>query len=175
MADKPFTDFYEALEVSSNASAAVIEAAFRVLSQRYHPSQPDGDSDRHALITAAYTTFTTPDHKLKYDSYYTDSKPWAPGRSEEEDEPLSSSPPGTDVLESDREIRTRIMTLLYESRRNQGPLGVGDYALEQSIGIPVDQLQFHLWYIISKEWIFRNEEGRLAITVQGIDELNSLL
>lgn len=61
---------YEVLEVSPNASAAVIRAAYRCLVQMYHPDKNSGDSAAEArlyLINQAYTVLADPLQRAHYD------------------------------------------------------------------------------------------------------------
>ena len=54
---------YELLEVSPNASAAVIKAAYRCLAQQYHPDKNSGDrvaEARLCLINQAYSVLSDP-------------------------------------------------------------------------------------------------------------------
>jgi hypothetical protein len=45
--------------------------------------------------------------------------------------------------------------------------------LERLSDCPREHLEFHLWYLKAKGWIARQENGTLAITVEGIDRANS--
>lgn len=61
---------YEVLEVSPNASAAVIRAAYRCLVQMCHPDKNSGDSAAEArlyLINRAYTVLSDPQQRARYD------------------------------------------------------------------------------------------------------------
>jgi curved DNA-binding protein CbpA len=62
---------YENLEVSSNASPETIRAAYRSLSQRYHPDKNPGDSEaaqRMQQINAAFQVLSSPDTRAAYDA-----------------------------------------------------------------------------------------------------------
>ena len=43
--DKP-ADYYEVLQISSNAEPETIQRIFRMLAQRYHPDNKDTGDDR---------------------------------------------------------------------------------------------------------------------------------
>lgn len=63
-------DFYEVLEVSPAASAAVIKAAYRCLTQLHHPDRHGGSglaSARQAQLNAAYATLSNPQSRRAYD------------------------------------------------------------------------------------------------------------
>ena len=61
---------YEVLEISANASPEVMRAAFRVLTQRYHPDKNKGeDADQMmAEINKAYLTLSDPVSRAEYDA-----------------------------------------------------------------------------------------------------------
>lgn len=60
---------YEVLEVSPNAGAAVIKAAYRCLVQQYHPDKnPDpAAAGRLSLINQAYAVLADPLQRARYD------------------------------------------------------------------------------------------------------------
>ena len=67
---KAETTLYDALEVSHQASASVIKAAYRCLAQSHHPDKNAGAvtaSDRLAHIKYAYSVLSDPDKRLRYD------------------------------------------------------------------------------------------------------------
>lgn len=171
MADSTFTDYYEALELSPSASIDAINAVFPALDARYRPDNAStGDAERHRLVTAAHSVLTNPEQRPKYDAYYQRRKPaeGAAAADAADDDDASEA----QVIESDRIIRRKFMTVLYKVRRAAGANGLGDYGLEQAVGIPPDQFQFHLWYLMGKRWVKRDEEGSLTITVDGVDKLS---
>jgi hypothetical protein len=49
--------------------------------------------------------------------------------------------------------------------------GMGPVELERLLGLPQDQLAFHVWYLREKGWIQRLDNGPLAITADGVDEV----
>lgn len=62
---------YELLEVSPNASAAVIKAAYRCLAQLHHPDKNAGDRTAEArlsLINQAYAVLADPMTRAEYDA-----------------------------------------------------------------------------------------------------------
>ncbi len=61
---------YDVLEVSPNASAEVIRAAYRSLMQRYHPDKNPGDAEaaEHAArVVQAYEVLANEDQRARYD------------------------------------------------------------------------------------------------------------
>ncbi|MDD5056732.1 MAG: J domain-containing protein [Sideroxydans sp.] len=66
----PDMNCYEILEVSPNASPAVIKAAFKSLMQRYHPDRNPGDAQiaEHASqVVQAYEVLSDPAKRAAYD------------------------------------------------------------------------------------------------------------
>lgn len=68
----PEVTFYEILEVSPNASQAVIRAAYKSLIQRYHPDKNSGNLDmekKAILIGKAFEVLSDPEARKAYDQY----------------------------------------------------------------------------------------------------------
>lgn len=175
MSDQSFVDYYEALELEPGATVDEVKAAYPELTKRYHPDNPStGDAKRHKMVEMAYSVLTDTARRPSYDEYYKRSKPEGP--MEPTTAPLVA-PAGNRAahdslhFEADRKLRTRLLGLLYDSRRRDGPKGIGDYSLEIQMGINTDDLQFHLWYMTAKGWVARTDDGQISITVSGIDEL----
>jgi curved DNA-binding protein len=64
-----YKDYYEALGVSRDASAADIKKAYRKLAQKHHPdvSKDKGAEDKFKDIAEAYATLKDPDKRTAYD------------------------------------------------------------------------------------------------------------
>lgn len=64
-------NYYEILEVSSNASPEVIKNAYRALSKKYHPDRYKGDKsfaeEKLKEINLAYETLIDDEKRLQYD------------------------------------------------------------------------------------------------------------
>lgn len=66
----PDMNCYEILEVSPNASPAVIKAAFKSLMQRYHPDRNPGDvhiAEHASQVVQAYEVLSDPAKRAAYD------------------------------------------------------------------------------------------------------------
>lgn len=75
---KKLTTHYDNLQVSRNASASVIRAAFKALSQKWHP---DKNQNNYALahknfltIKYAYDILSNPDSRKEYDLWIEHNK-----------------------------------------------------------------------------------------------------
>ena len=68
METSTFTDYYEVLQLSSNADSETIDRIFRYLAQRYHPdNQKTGDRSRFDAILRAHNTLKDPAKRAQYD------------------------------------------------------------------------------------------------------------
>jgi curved DNA-binding protein CbpA len=162
-----FIDYYEILEISSNANSGTIDRIFRHLAQRYHPDNPEsGDRAHFDVIMEAYNTLKDPVKRAQYDIQYkihSDLR-WK----------LANEASDSKGIERDVDIQNRLLSILYVKRRqNVSDPGIGNFELERVLGCPAEHLEFHLWYLKEKGWIKRTESGTLAITVEGVDRANS--
>jgi len=162
-----FTDFYEILEISPNATSETIERMFRHLAMRYHPDNPStGDRTRFDEIVEAHNTLKDPIERVQYDIEH---KNRLASSLELAEEAGNTNGFGRDVV-----IQDKLLSILYVKRRqDMKEPGIGEYELERLSGCPREHLQFHLWYLKAKGWIARMEDGMLAITVEGVDHANS--
>lgn len=162
-----FVDYYETLEISPNANSETIERIFRHFAMRYHPDNRDtGDESRFSEIVDAHNTLRDPVKRAQYDVQYKDHLNL---RSE-----LTAEAGNAKGIERDLAIQVKLLSLLYVKRRQDvNNPGIGDSELERLSGCPREHLDFHLWYLKAKGWIGRIENGTFAITVEGIDRVNS--
>jgi curved DNA-binding protein CbpA len=162
-----FTDFYELLEISPNANSETIERIFRYFAMRYHPdNQETGDLARFSEIVDAHNTLKDPVKRAAYDIEYQ-------ARSDLRRELVKEASNST-IIERDVVIQARLLSLLYAKRRQEvNNPGIGDSELETLSGCPREHLEFHLWYLKAKGLIARTENGAFAITVEGVDSVNT--
>ena len=162
-----FMDYYEILELSSNANSGTIERMFRYLAQRHHPDNRDtGDRLRFDLVMEADQTLRNPEKRAQYDIEHKNhsSIRWK----------LAEEASDGKVIDRDLDIQNRLLSVLYAKRRqNARDPGIGDFELERLLGCPAEHLAFHLWYQKEKGWIARTETGTIAITVEGVDRASS--
>jgi curved DNA-binding protein CbpA len=162
-----FNDYYEILEISPNANSETIERIFRHLAKRYHPDNQDtGDQLRFSGILEAYNALKDPVKRARYDIQHKNHLGFRTKLAEEAS--------NTKGIERDVLIQDKLLSILYVQRRqNINDPGIGDMELERLSDCPREHLEFHLWYLKSKGWIGRQENGTLAITVEGVDRANS--
>jgi hypothetical protein len=71
MADDKPVDYYELLQVSTNAEPETINRTYRLLAQRYHPdNQTTGNVARFRELHEAYTVLSDPEQRARYDIVY---------------------------------------------------------------------------------------------------------
>jgi curved DNA-binding protein len=164
---KPFVDYYEALQLSPRANAEMVERVYRFLAKRYHPDNLEtGDSDKFNKVHEAYQVLNDPERRAAYDVTYDNVQQvqWK----------VFDQTAANDGRAEDRQIIHAILSLLYVERRRD-PLkgGLGPLVLERMLGVPQEHLQFPLWYVKQHGWIEILDSGQMAITVGGIDKLSS--
>ena len=162
--DPDFVNHYETLEASQNASFETIERIFRFLAKRYHPDCSEhGDRQRFSSIVEAYETLRDPEKRAAYDARFDSQK------SEENAIVREAGHASTDTAD-----RHRILTLLYaQRRRNMTEPGIGISTLEHMVDVPMEVLEFHMWYFREKGWIEREESGTLSISAAGVDKIEA--
>lgn len=161
-----FVDYYEVLETSRNASSETIERVFRFLAKRFHPDcSAEGDSQRFTQIVEAYEVLRDPEKRAKFDSTL-----------ESQNDVKSSMVRDAGHASSDAADRHRLLTLLYSQRRKSmtNP-GIGSSTLEHVMNLPMEVLEFHIWYFREKGMIDREESGTLSITAAGVDKIEATI
>jgi hypothetical protein len=160
-----FVDYYELLQLSSNADSDTIERVFRHLAKKFHPdNNKSADSDRFRLIVEAHRTLSDPESRAGYDLTYQDywNRKWK----------LASEASDGTAFGDDREIRDNLLSILYvQRRRNMKNPGLGDYEMARLLGRPFELVEFHMWYLKAKGWVERLDTGHLAISALGVDEI----
>jgi curved DNA-binding protein CbpA len=168
MNSEDFVDFYEILEISPNANSGTIERMFRHLARVYHPDNLDtGDRRMFDLVLEANNTLKDPVQRAQYDIQHKShsERRWK----------LKAAVSAGGGIDRDNEIQNNLLSLLYVKRRqNVSNAGVGDHELERVLDCTPEQLEFQIWYMKEKRWIAKNENGMIAITVDGVDRANSI-
>ncbi|MEL7500116.1 MAG: DnaJ domain-containing protein [Planctomycetota bacterium] len=159
-----FINHYEILEVSANASFETIERVFRFLAKRFHPdSNEASEPEKFKTIVEAYQTLANPESRAKFDADLERNR--LAERSIEE---------GAGSVDDDAADRHRLLSLFYAQRRRDMKYpGIGISTVEHLMNIPIEVLDFHIWYFREKGWIMREEGGTLSITADGVDHLEN--
>lgn len=167
MADKPWVDHYETLQLSFTADPETVERVYRLLAKRFHPDNDvSGDSDRFNQVREAYEVLSNPDTRAAYDAKYETerSRQWKIFKQESADSDR----------DDDQRLFHGILSLLYIARRRDPAKGgMAPLHLERLLGVAREHLEFPLWYLKKRDFIEVMESGLIAITVDGIDKLGS--
>lgn len=162
-----FVDHYEVLALSSHADSETIERVFRLLAKRYHPDNNlSGDADKFRDVQRAYEILDDPglraEYDVKYDEYH--ATQWK----------IFDQNTAVGDREDDKQIFYGILSLLYVARRRDpDSAGLGSVHFEKLLGVPREHLRFPIWYLKQRDLIETLDTGELAITVDGIDTINS--
>ena len=49
--------------------------------------------------------------------------------------------------------------------------GLGEYEISRLLRMPIEMVEFHLWYLREKRLVFRLDTGQLAISALGVDRI----
>jgi hypothetical protein len=163
MSENSFIDYYEDLQVSSNADIETIERVYRLLAKRYHPdNNGTGNAEKFNLITIAYRELSDPEKRAAFDVRYEKERT-------RKFKSLSEAS-CSEGFETDQRIRHSILSILYvEIRKDPSHPGIGLWQLEKFVGWPEKILEFHTWYLKEKDWIKLTDTGGYAITASGVD------
>src|SRR5512147_1111599 len=108
--EQRFEDYYEDLQVSSNADQETIERVYRLLAKRYHPdNNGSGSVEKFDIITRAYQVLSTPERRAAFDVIYERQRDQGFKRIAQEADPGGFAP--------DAHIRRLILSVLYIERR----------------------------------------------------------
>lgn len=160
-----FVDYYELLQVSPNAGVDTIQRVFRHLAKKHHPDyQVEPDVEFFRQLVEAHDTLTNPETRAGYDAKYNEywNRKWK----------LASEASDGSAFGDDRETRERMLSLFYvQRRRNMNLPGLGEYEVARLLRVPVELIEFHVWYLRAKGWLERLESGLLAISALGVDQV----
>lgn len=162
MPTNEFVDYYEVLQSSPRATMQTLESLFAHLARLYHPEVPlSGDKERFNQIAKAFETLRSPESRRTYDDQYAA----ATG-------PDKTSSKNSLSINSDSSERFELLKLFYAQRReNMKDPGLGSGGIADHFNNSSNVLEFHLWYLVEKGWLKRQDGGRLAISAEGIDKL----
>jgi len=157
------TDYYELMQISPRADFETIHRVYRFLAARFHPDNPrSGDANQFHLIHTAYEVLNDPVRRAEYDAALEEQRSAA--------EPLSESVDFMDSLDGELNRRLAVLAVLYLRRRTMPDRPeVALTEIEEQMGFPRDYLDFTLWYLWKKGYIARADNGRCALTVEGVD------
>jgi curved DNA-binding protein CbpA len=162
-----FEDFYELLQVSPNADDDTIQRVFRHLAKKHHPDASEqSDSQHFNRLLDAYRTLTDVQARAAYDVRY--QRHW------DQNWKVASEAKTSPDSADDVVIRERLLSLLYvQRRRHMRHPGLGELEIARLMDLPAEHLSFQLWYLREKGWVARLDTGYLAITAEGVDQVEA--
>jgi len=156
-------DYYEFLQISSNAEPDTIHRVYRFLAARLHPdNRSTGDAAKFLLLKQAYDVLADPERRAQYDA----------NRENEVSQPtpLSTWIDFMDNMEGELNRRLAVLAVLYFQRRtNPYKPEVSFLDLEKRMGFPRDYLEFTAWYLLNKGYITRADNSDFTLTAEGVD------
>ncbi len=162
-----FVNYYEVLQISRHADAETIHRVYRIMATRFHPDNPKtGDMERFLSLRLAYEVLSDPARRTHYDV--------ACELNEAEPLPIFEMGDFIDGVEGEKNRRLGVLSILYHRRRiNHDKAGVSVLDLERLMAVPREYLSFTLWYLRSKGYLAMEESSDYALTVMGVDFLES--
>ena len=125
-----FVDYYDVLQISSNADEDTIQQMFRHLAKKWHPDNPKGDPERFRILVEANKTLTNPEKRATYDVKY--QKFW------EAKWNLSENASNGRSYVEDSEVRESLLSLFYVQRRSKmNDPGLGEMEVARLMRIPI--------------------------------------
>lgn len=141
---------------------------YRILAQRYHPDNTEtGDVEIFHAISEAYDVLSNPERRASYDVQHREHRrmSWR----------IFDQSNSTQGVEAERRKRQGVLTLLYRKRimqPDQPSMSLKEF--EDLLGVPREHLEFTLWYLKESQSIQRSDNGRISITLKGVDLAESL-
>lgn len=166
MPDKRTIDYYELLQVSSNAEPETINRVYRMLAQRFHPdNQQTGDESRFREVLEAYTVLSDPEQRARFDVAHQRQR-------QDRWRLVTTGAHAENDFEMEQSFRLTVLEALYTKRRLEpDDPGIFTLDLEGLIGRPREHLEFTIWFLLQKKFVTRDDKSRLLLTAQGAEHL----
>jgi curved DNA-binding protein CbpA len=161
-------DYYEVLQISTNAEPETVHRVYRLLAQRCHPDNAQtGNEEQFRMISEAYQVISDPERRAKYDVEHA-------RRSQERWRLIESGPQDDNDFEAEQLARLAVLEVLYTRRRiePQKP-GISPLDLEKLLGIPREHLEFTTWFLVAKKLATRSDSSSFVITAEGVEYLEA--
>jgi curved DNA-binding protein CbpA len=164
--DTESPDYYELLQISTNAELDTVHRVYRLLAQRFHPdNQETGNASRFRQICEAYHALSDPERRAQYDAVHRQKQ-------QQRWRLVTAGSQSENDFEVEQLVRLTVLEVLYTRRRLEVDTpGIFIAELEDLTGKPREHLEFTLWYLIQKGLAQRTDNSRLVITAEGVDHL----
>ncbi len=159
-------DYYELLQINSNAEPETINRVFRLLAQRYHPdNQKTGDERRFREILEAYNCLSDPEKRARYDVLNQQHR-------KDRWRLVSEGEQSENNFELEQAVRLTLLEALYTKRRvDPANPGIFYRELEDLIGRPREQIEFTMWFLQQKRFVVLDDKSLLFLTIEGAEYL----
>lgn len=161
-------DYYETLQISSNAEPETVHRVYRMLAQRFHPdNQESGNDARFRQVTEAYHVLSDPEQRARYDLVHE--------RQQRDRWRLVASGADADNdFGMEQRVRLTVLEMLYTKRRIEPyQPGINLLDLEKMTGRAREHLEFTVWYLSQKKLIQRSDNALMVITAEGVEYLET--
>ncbi len=168
MATDETPDYYETLQISSNAEPDTIHRVYRLLAQRFHPDNRDtGNANTFRQLVEAYQVLGDPERRAQYDVVHARLR-------QQRWRLVSTGAESENDFESEQRYRLTVLEVLYTRRRLEpdNP-GLSLLDLEGLIGLAREQLAFTVWFLVQKKFLARSDTSMLTVTADGIEYLEN--
>ncbi len=161
-------DYYELLQVHPKANADMVNRAYRLLAQVYHPDNAaTGDVEKFRQLTIAYKTLSDESLRASYDIAHNAAiqSMWSV---------FKGSAPRTGMA-AERRKRHGILAALFQKRAAEPAApSMSIFELEDVLSVSREQLEFTLWYLRERTLVTRSDNNRFQITAEGVDDLERM-
>jgi curved DNA-binding protein CbpA len=159
-------DYYETLQISSNAEPETVHRVYRMLAQRFHPDNKDtGNATRFRLVSEAYEILSAPEKRARYDVVHQQ-------RRQDRWRLVSKGADTDNDFVAEQVLRLTVLEVLYTQRRvDPNAAGLSPFDLEKLTGRPREHLEFTVWYLAQKKFIQRSDNSLLVISADGVEHL----
>jgi curved DNA-binding protein len=160
-----YQDHYGVLGVDPRSDSDAIQQAYATLAQKYHPGNGDsGDQERFEAVNLAFEVLSDAALRRGFDLLK--------GVGREEGVPKFSGLDFFDALGRETGLRTALLCVLYDRRRNK-PFtpSLSMRNLESTLTATIEEMGFALWYLKQRGFVVNDDKSSLQITVEGMDFL----
>lgn len=174
---KQLPDYYALLQVHPLVDGRELEQAYHRLAKRFHPDTVGtADPDRFQQIVEAYRLLRNPQRRALYNNERGlangSAPPSGPTGAAGFGDSYSDLWIEADAAVEDAEMIERILLSLYRQRREHpSDPGLVGWLLQEKRGCAEDRFEFHGWYLKEKGYAQTDQQGKLVITVAGVDHI----
>ena len=166
MSEKKNEDYYDVLQISTNAEPETINRVYRMLAQRYHPdNQQTGNESRFRTLTEAYSVLSDPEKRARYDVAHQQQQ-------QDRWRLVTTGAQTENDFEMEQIVRLSVLEALYTKRRLEpASPGIPFREFEKLTGRPREYLEFTIWFLQKKKFVEYDDKSCLSLTVEGAEYL----